>query len=131
MHGRLPRGGLDVSRAHRPILTFPRSVRRDARDPAPRDSHHSREFRLWRARQSDRYGDSGLTREQEGDYRKAPTAVALLREFAKPNSNSSWRWSSARPHTPLICPQSYLKLYDLAKIPMPLALPDKLVNFPI
>ena len=52
MHGR-PEGW----NGPKPILTFPRPAGR-ARS-APRD-RTSREFRLWRARQSDRYGDSGL-----------------------------------------------------------------------
>ena len=56
--------------------------------------------------------------------------MALLREFAKTKQQFFLAVAQSRPHTPLICPQSYLKLYDPAKIPMPPAPPDKLVNFP-
>ena len=50
------------------------------------------------ARQSDRYGDSGLRREEEGDYRMAQTAVALLKEFAKTKQHSSCRCLVASAH---------------------------------
>ena len=111
-----------------PLLKFP-PVRRANRDPAPKDQA-SREYRLWRARQSDRYGDSGLTREEEGDRRKARTTAALLKELAKQKQRFFLAVGQSRPHTPLIAPKPYIDQYDPAKIPLPPAAPDSLKNFP-
>ena len=63
------------------IVTFP-PVRRTQRDPAPKN-RNSKEYRQWRIRHSDRYGDSGLKPEEEGDYRISQTAVALLKDFCR------------------------------------------------
>ena len=112
-----------------PILTFPPLPPSVRRDPAPKDEK-SKEYRQWRARNSDRYGDSGLTREQEGDYRKAATAVALLKEFARTKKQFFLAVSQARPHTPLIAPKQYIDMYDPEKIPLPPAPPNSLVNLP-
>jgi len=60
-------------------LKFP-PVKRAVKDPAPKDKN-SQEFRLWRKRHSDRYGDSGLAPEEEGDYRISQTALALLEDL--------------------------------------------------
>ena len=62
-----------------PILKFP-PVKSAPRDPAPKDQK-SKEYREWRGRNSDRYGDSGLAPEEEGDYRNGQIACALLKEF--------------------------------------------------
>ena len=102
---------------------------RNAAGPAPAD-RKSREYRQWRKRQSDRYGDSGLAPEEEGDYRKAQTAVALLKEFAKGKQQFFLAVAQSRPHTPLVAPKQYIDMYDPAKIPDPPAPVEKLVKFP-
>jgi arylsulfatase A-like enzyme len=111
-----------------PILRFP-PLPQPLRDPAPKDEK-SKAFREWRARRSDRYGDSGLTREQEHDYRMAQTAVALLKEFAKNKQPFFLAVSQSRPHTPLVAPKQYIDMYDPAKIPDPLAPVESLRGFP-
>ena len=103
------------------ILTFP-PVKRTRRDPAPRD-RNSRAYREWRARNSDRYGDSGLAPEEEGDYRRAQTACALLKEFSQTKRQFFLSVHQSRPHTPLTAPKKYIDMYDPAKIPDPPAPP--------
>lgn len=112
-----------------PILVFPPSSRRAVPDPAPKDKD-SKEYRDWKRRRSDRYGDSGLSPEEDGDYRKAAAAAALLKEFAKGKQRFFLSVAQGRPHTPLIAPKQYLDMYDPAKIPDPPAPPDSLVRFP-
>lgn len=112
-----------------PILKFPPLPKSARRDPAPRD-RNSKEYREWRARNSDRYGDSGLTREQEHDYRMAQTAVALLQEFAKTRQPFFLALAQSRPHTPLVAPREYIQMYDPATIPDPPAPPESLRDFP-
>jgi arylsulfatase A-like enzyme len=90
----------------------------------------SPEYRKWRRWQSDRYGPSGLTEEQEHDGRVARTAVALLKEFAKEKRHFFLSVGSSRPHTPLIAPKKYIDLYDPAGIPPPPAPPEKDRNVP-
>lgn len=111
-----------------PIRKF-QPVKSDQRDPAPKD-RNSREFRLWRARHSDRYGDSGKEPEEEGDYRISQTAVALLQEFARTKQQFFLSVHQSRPHTPLIAPKKYLEMYDPAKIPDPPAPPSSLKGCP-
>ncbi|OHB63280.1 MAG: hypothetical protein A2Y76_09265 [Planctomycetes bacterium RBG_13_60_9] len=105
-----------------PILTFP-PVKRVPRDPAPKDQK-SKEYRQWRARNSDRYGDSGLAPEEEGDYRNAQIACALLKEFSQTKKQFFLSVHQSRPHTPLVAPKKYIDMYDPAKIPDPPAPPD-------
>ncbi len=105
-----------------PILTFP-PVKRAQRDPAPKDKN-SKEYRQWRSRNSDRYGDSGLEPEEEGDYRNAQIACALLKEFAQTKKHFFLSVHQSRPHTPLIAPKKYIDMYDPEKIPDPPAPPD-------
>ena len=82
-------------------------------------------YEQWRRARSDRYGDSGLTEEEEGDYRYSVTAVALLKEFAKEKRHFFLSVGSHRPHTPLIAPKKYMDMYDPAQIPAPMAPPEK------
>lgn len=112
-----------------PILKFPPLPKARRGEPPPRNQK-SKEYRQWRARQSDRYGDSGLTRQQEGDWRKATTAVALLKEFARSKRQFFLAVAQSRPHTPLVAPKEYIDLYDPEKIPMPPAPADQCVKFP-
>jgi arylsulfatase A-like enzyme len=112
-----------------PILTFPPMPKTAKRDPAPKD-RKSKEYRQWRARNSDRYGDSGRTAEQEGDRRMAQTAVALLREFAQSQQQFFLAVAQSRPHTPLVAPKQYIDLYDPAQIPDPPAPVESLRDFP-
>jgi arylsulfatase A-like enzyme len=110
------------------ILKFA-PVKRAARDPAPKDKN-SKEFREWRARNSDRYGDSGLKPEEEGDYRIAQTAMALLQEFSRTKKQFFLSVHQSRPHTPLVAPKKYIDMYDQAKIPDPPAPPASLKGCP-
>lgn len=112
-----------------PILKFPPARRPAWWEPQPKD-RTSREYQEWRRRRSDRYGDSGLSREEEDDYRKAAVAAALLREFAREGKQFFLAVGQSRPHTPLVCPKEYIDLYDPAQIPLPPARPETLVNFP-
>ena len=105
-----------------PVLKFP-PVKRAQRNPAPKDPK-SKEYREWRARNSDRYGDSGLAPEEEGDYRNAQIACALLKEFAQTQKHFFLSVHQSRPHTPLIAPKKYIDMYDPAKIPDPPAPPE-------
>ena len=99
------------------------------RDPAPKNKA-SKEYRQWRARNSDRYGDSGRAPEEEGDYRHAETAIALLKEFSKSKDRFFLSVHQSRPHTPLIAPKKYIDMYDPAKIPDPPAPPESLKGCP-
>jgi arylsulfatase A-like enzyme len=111
-----------------PVLTFP-PVKRAVSDPAPKDKE-SPEYRAWRVRHSDRYGDSGLEVEEEGDRRAARIACALLKEFAASKKRFFLSVHQSRPHTPLTVPKRYLDLYDPAKIPDPPAPPAELKGCP-
>jgi len=84
----------------------------------------------WKRWQSDRYGDSGLTDEQQGDGKYARTAVALLKEFARDKRHFFLCVGSQRPHTPLLCPKKYIDMYDPDKIPDPPAPPEKCRDIP-
>lgn len=110
-----------------PILTFPPA--RKAGDKAPPKSD-AKAFAQWRRQHSDRYGDTGRSPEEDGDYRKAQTAVALLQDYAKTKRQFFLAVAQSRPHTPLIAPKKYLDLYDPATIPEPPAPLDRLKDFP-
>ncbi|MGQ9563851.1 MAG: sulfatase [Thermogutta sp.] len=112
-----------------PVISFP-PVPRPAGLPKPPADEKSREYREWRRQQSDRYGDSGRTREQEGDYRMAATAVALLKEFAQGRQQFFLAVAQSRPHTPLLAPKQYIDMYNPDEIPDPPAPPESLINFP-
>ncbi len=112
-----------------PILKFPPVPRPEGWQPAPKDKK-SREYAQWLRRNSDRYGDSGRTREQEWDYRMAATAAALLEEFAKSGRQFFLAVSQSRPHTPLVAPKEYVAMYDPATLPDFPATPQGLVNCP-
>lgn len=112
-----------------PILRFPPLPRTLRGEPPPKD-RKSKAYREWRARRSDRYGDSGLTREQERDYRMAQTAVALLKEFSRSKRQFFLALSQSRPHTPLVAPKQYVDRYDPTEIPDPLAPVEDLRGFP-
>lgn len=106
-----------------PILSFP-PVKRPgevAKPPKKGDPGYEK----WRRARSDRYGDSGIREEEEGDYRYSVTAVALLKEFAREKRHFFLSVGSQRPHTPLIAPKKYLDLYNPAEIPDPQAPRDK------
>jgi arylsulfatase A-like enzyme len=110
-----------------PILNFP--AKRPGWEKAPED-RDGPEYRRWKRQHSDRYGDSGLDREEEHDYRMAATAAALLEEFSRDRKRFFLAVSQSKPHTPLIAPKRYIDMYDPATIPTPEAAPDRLVNFP-
>jgi len=112
-----------------PVIKFP-PVPRPAGVQKPPADEKSKEYREWRRQQSDRYGDSGRTREEEGDYRMAATAVALLKEFAQGKQQFFLAVAQSRPHTPLIAPKQYIDMYNPDEIPDPPAPPESLVNFP-
>lgn len=68
---------------------------------------------------SDRFGDSGFKLEDEGDYRNAQIAGALIQEFAKEKKQFFLSVHQSRPHTPWIAPKQFLDMYDPDKIPDP------------
>jgi arylsulfatase A-like enzyme len=107
-----------------PILSFPADSAGSSAKPAPKPGEPG--YDAWRRSRSDRYGPSGLTDEQENDGKYARTAVALLREFASSGQKQFFlSLGSSRPHTPLICPQKYIDMYDPKSIPLPQAPRDK------
>lgn len=110
-------------------IEFPKVVRQGKADPAPPRSDR-KAYAAWRERHSDRYGDSGLRREDEGDYRMAQTAEALLKDYAKSGKQFMLFMAQSRPHTPLIAPKEYVAMYDPAKIPDPPAPVAALKDFP-
>jgi len=117
-----------------PILDFPPVPNTFDLGPAPKKG--TKEYNEYRRQRSDRYGDSGLTEEQEHDGRIARIATALLQEFAENKRHFFLSVGSSRPHTPLVCPKKYLDMYNPAEIPMPHApreedrgVPDLAVRF--
>ena len=102
-----------------PILEFPPLPAAAQGEPAPKRG--TKQWNEWRRRRSDRYGDSGLTDEQEHDGKVSRIAVALLKEFARDKRHFFLSVGSSRPHTPLICPKKYVDMYDPDAIPMPAA----------
>lgn len=117
------------------LLTFPAIAANTQSEKPPQKGEPG--YDAWRRSRSDRYGDSGLSEEQESDGKYARTAVAMLKEFAQSGGRQFFlSLGSSRPHTPLICPQKYLDLYDPAQIPLPHAprsadqgVPDIAVRF--
>jgi uncharacterized sulfatase len=106
-----------------PIIEFP-PLKKEAGAAKPPGKGEPG-YEQWRRARSDRYGDSGLAEEEEGDYRYSLTAVALLKEFARENRRFFLSVGSHRPHTPLIAPKKYVDMYDPAEIPAPMAPPEK------
>lgn len=106
-----------------PILEFPPVKQQAGAEKPPKKGDPG--YEKWRRARSDRYGDSGLTEEEEGDYRYSVTAAALLKEFAKEKRHFFLSVGSHRPHTPLIAPKKYIDMYDPARIPAPMAPPEK------
>ena len=113
-----------------PILKFPPLPKELRFRPAPKFDWNSPEYRKWHREHSSRWGDSGLTDEQEHDGKIARVASALLKEFAQKKRHFFLSVGSARPHTPLICPKKYIEMYDPEKIPLPPAPPEKDKNVP-
>jgi uncharacterized sulfatase len=109
-----------------PILDFPAAPPSGGRWPGgkpPRKGESG--YAKYHSWASDRYGDSGVAEDQEGDIRMARTAAALLGEFAKEKRHFFLAVGSHRPHTPLLAPKKYLDMYDPNKIPDPPAPPEK------
>lgn len=106
-----------------PIVKFPPVKKEPGAAKPPKKGEPG--YAQWRRARSDRYGDSGLTEDEEGDYRYSVTAVALLKEFAREKRHFFLSVGSHRPHTPLIAPKKYLDMYDPATIPLPMAPPEK------
>ncbi|MFZ5829322.1 MAG: sulfatase, partial [Planctomycetota bacterium] len=109
-----------------PILSFPEAkgkAKGAKEEKAPKKGDPG--YEKWRRQRSDRYGDSGTTEEEQGDYRYSMTAVALLQEFARDKRHFFLSVGSQRPHTPLLAPKKYIDMYDPAKIPAPMAPPEK------
>lgn len=68
---------------------------------------------------SDRYGDSGLSEDEEFDYKAHSKAIEILRDCACNNRHFFLSIGSQRPHTPLICPKKYIDMYDPEQISLP------------
>ncbi len=120
-----------------PLLQFPTPAKSyDSKQQPKTPAGDPNDAAAKRAR-SDRYGSSGLSDEQEADGKYARTAVAMLEEFARNGERQFFlSLGSSRPHTPLICPQKYIDMYDPRKIPLPHApraadqgVPDLAVRF--
>ena len=90
-------------------LKFP-PVKRTVQDPAPKD-RNSPEYRAWQKQRSDRYGDSGLAPEEEGDYRISQTAVALRNcaGFSKNNVSLAHTVSMS------LCPKTWRRSTPLSR----------------
>ena len=68
---------------------------------------------------SDRYGDSGFKLEDEGDWRNAQIASALLKEFAKEKKPFFLHVHQSKPHTALVAPKQFIDMYNPDLIPDP------------
>src|ERR1041385_8511611 len=79
---------------------------------------------------SDRYGDSGLDQQDEGDYHNAQIACALLKNFAREKKQFFLSVHQSRPHTPYIAPKKFLDMYPPEQIPDPPAPRESLVRDP-
>lgn len=118
-----------------PLLSFPSVASSTPSISEPKKGEPG--YDEWRRARSDRYGDSGLSEEQEADGKYARTAVAMFKEFVQQGGQQFFlSLGSSRPHTPLVCPKKYLDLYDPAQIPLPHAprsadrgVPDIAVRF--
>jgi len=113
-----------------PMLEFPPVPKELRFRPEPKFDWKDPEYRKWHREQSNRWGVSGLTDEQEYDGRVARIACALLKEFARTQKRFFLSVGSSRPHTPLICPKKYVDMYDPQRIPWPPAPPEKDRNVP-
>ncbi|WP_437224005.1 sulfatase [Planctomicrobium sp. SH661] len=110
-----------------PVLTFPPVPNVDGRPDKPRLDP---EYVTWKRKNSDRYGASGLSREEEIDYRMAATAVELLKQYSRDKTRFFMTLSQSRPHTPLVVPEEYVRRYDPDQIPTPPAPPESFRNLP-
>ncbi len=117
-----------------PLLQFPDVPKHLQYPPGPPQGDPA--YDAWRRGRSDRYGSTGTQDDMETDGKYARTAVALLKELAQSGQRFFISLGSSRPHTPLICPQKYIDMYDPATIPMPHAprsedrgVPDLAVRF--
>jgi len=113
-----------------PIMEFPEIPKELQFRPAPKPGWGNPAYRKWYREYSSRWGDSGLSDEQEHDGRIARVASALLKEFAQTKKHFFLSVGSSRPHTPLICPKKYVDMYDPKQIPWPPAPPEKDKNIP-
>lgn len=114
-----------------PILKFPPAPPPGGQWPGGKPPKKGEpRYAEWKRWQSDRYGDSGLTDEQQGDGRLARITVALLKEFARDKRHFFLSMGSQRPHTPLLAPKKYIDMYDPDKIPDPPAPPEKCQGTP-
>ncbi len=120
-----------------PLLQFPTPAKSDDSKQQPKAPAGDPNDAAAKRARSDRYGSSGLSDEQEADGKYARTAVAMLEEFARSGQRQFFlSLGSSRPHTPLICPQKYIDMYDPQEIPLPHAprsadqgVPDLAVRF--
>lgn len=110
-----------------PVIVFPTVAQKDGR---PNRDPKDPEFVAWKRKDSDRYGPSGRSREEEIDYRMAATTVSLLRTYAKEKTRFTIALSQSKPHTPLVAPQQYIDRYDPNQIPLPPASPKNFHNLP-
>ncbi|MDR2757028.1 MAG: sulfatase [Planctomycetaceae bacterium] len=117
-----------------PILKFPNAKPDWNKKAKPRTNSEPQNEEQRKKLYSDSYGDSGLDQENEGDWRSAQIAVALLEQYAADKSTDKKPFfmtlGQARPHTPYISPTKFATLYDPEKIPDPPAPLASLKDFP-
>jgi arylsulfatase A-like enzyme len=111
-----------------PTITFPRLPPSLQFPPEPPRGDPG--WREWLHAFMDRYGDSGLRDEQHHDGQIARTAAAMLRFFSESNTRFFLSVGSDLPHTPLLCPKSYIDRYKPGAIPPPLAVTQQNSNDP-
>jgi arylsulfatase A-like enzyme len=83
---------------------------------------------------SDRYGDSGLEQENEGDWQRAKLAAAVLEEYAQNKESNKKPFflvlGQSKPHAPFLSPTKFATKYDPAKMPEQTASVSLLKDFP-
>jgi uncharacterized sulfatase len=110
--------------AHRPEPLAPRAERADERAPAgapdrARRAALAEQAQKRRRAQSDRFGAQPEKGRDAKDVRIADRAVELLEELADRTDRFFLSVGFVRPHTPVLCPQRFLDLYDPQQIELP------------
>ncbi|MEM7144667.1 MAG: sulfatase [Verrucomicrobiota bacterium] len=86
--------------------------------------------KIFQVSQQDRTGDSGEIDERSADGIKARIAEVLFKEYASSGKQFFLSLGFGKPHTPMLCPQKYIDLYDRGAIELSPATVDADINVP-
>ncbi|MDR2704178.1 MAG: sulfatase [Planctomycetaceae bacterium] len=116
-----------------PILKFPNVKPDPAKEAKSRIIRDLKDGEAKKAN-SDRYGDSGLDQENEGDWQRAKIAATILEEYANDKNTEKKPFfivlGQSKPHAPFLSPTKFAKKYDPAQIPDPVATISSFKDFP-